>query len=236
MQVSPGLRPLVPPRSLRVFVADDHRVTLWGLQRLVESASPRMELVGIAGSRHELLNHPAVADADVLLLDLDLAGESALEALPELRRRSHAQVLVLTACDDATVHREAVLRGARGVLHKSAPADTVLRAIERVGAGEVWLRQDLLGELLDRLSTPPPAVPQDPLARLIESLTPRERQVIAAMVQHAGAKQLVVADALEMSEHTLRNHLTTIYGKLGVRGRLELHLFAVEHGIGEAGQ
>ena len=68
----------------------------------------------------------------------------------------------------------------------------------------------------------------------IASLTPREREIVVTMVHCSGAKQLAVADELNMSEHTLRNHLTTIYDKLGVRGRLELHVFSTTHGLGAA--
>ena len=219
--------------TIRVFLADDHRITLWGLQRLIDANSPRMRVIGTATTRAELLGHQAVSEADIVLLDLDLAGERGAEVLPDLQRLCSGHVLVLTAADDPRQHREVVMLGVRGVVHKSEPADAVLRAIERVSAGEVWLQGALLGDVLGRLTGRAPA-PHcvDAHAQRIAGLTPREREIIAAMVQMAGAKQLAVADNLGMSEHTLRNHLTTIYGKLAVHGRLELHLYATEHGLG----
>lgn len=222
-------------RTIRVFVAEDHRITLWGLQRLIESAGPLMALVGTASSRAELVNHAALADADVLVLDLDLGGEDSADALADLRRLSDGHVLVLTGAEDVEQHRNAMLRGARGVLHKSEPAETILRAIEKVSQGEVWLNRSLLGQVLGQLTSgagAPAAKAGERNGQRIAALTPREREIVVTLVGHSGAKLLAVADTLKMSENTLRNHLTTIYDKLGVRGRLELHLYATEHGLG----
>lgn len=226
-------------RPIRVFVAEDHQITLWGLQRLINASSPRMEVIGTASSHAELMNHDAAADADVILLDLDLGGEDTGGSLACLRQRCHGRVLVLTAADDLAQHRAAMVKGARGVIHKSEPAETILRAIEKVNDGEVWLRPALLGDVLGLLTgdSPPASPRQDDIdARRIASLTPREREIVVTMVRSAGAKQLAVADELHMSEHTLRNHLTTIYSKLCVHGRLELHVYATAHGLGAATQ
>jgi two-component system nitrate/nitrite response regulator NarL len=125
------------------------------------------------------------------------------------------------------------------VIHKSEPAETILRAIEKVNDGEIWLHRALLGDVLGLLTDGGGAdTPRqgDPDAKRIASLTPREREIVVTMVRSAGAKQLSVADELHMSEHTLRNHLTTIYSKLCVRGRLELHVYATAHGLGAATQ
>ena len=223
---------------ISVFIAEDHHITLWGLSRLIEAAGPHLQLVGTASSRSELINHPAAARADVIVLDLDLAGEDAAAAMAVLRQRCPGRVLVLTGSADSNLHRAAVLQGARGVVHKSEPATTILRAIEKVHDGEVWLNRALLGQVLGQL-TDSEAVPvhaADPQAQRIASLTPRERQIVATLVGSAADKQFAVAQALGMSEHTLRNHLTTIYSKLGVRGRLELHVYAGSHGLGAPGR
>ena len=222
-------------RAIRVFVAEDHQITLWGLQRLINASSPRMEVVGTASSHAELMNHDAAALADVILLDLDLGGEDTGASLACLRQRCHGRVLVLTAADDIAQHRAAMVKGARGVIHKSEPAETILRAIEKVNDGEVWLHPALLGDVLGVLTGESPAPRQDDIdAKRIASLTPREREIVVTMVRSCGAKQLSVADELHMSEHTLRNHLTTIYSKLCVHGRLELHVYATAHGLGAA--
>jgi DNA-binding NarL/FixJ family response regulator len=223
-------------KPIRVLLADDHAVTLWGLRQLVDSAHPRMIVSGTAASCAEVLAHPALALTDVVLLDLGLRDASALHCLPQLVGEFGVKVVVLTGELSPGQHRDAVLRGARGVVLKSQPAEHVLQAIERVHGGEVWLDGGLMSLLLGSVPgiAPSHAAPADPRRQCIDSLTGKERQVIQAIVTHCGAKSLVVADALGMSEHTLRNHLTVIYSKLGVRGKLELYVYAIEHGLATA--
>ncbi|MEP6872788.1 MAG: response regulator transcription factor [Burkholderiales bacterium] len=225
-----------PQRPIQVFLAEDHEITLWGLSRLIGASPSRMEVIGSARSRAELMGHGATAQADVILLDLNLGGEDAAASLADLRQRCPGRVLVLTGSDDTDAHRSAVMKGARGVVHKSEPAEVILRAIEKVHGGEIWLHRSLLGEVFGLLTDTPAATPPrkiDPEAQRIASLTPREREIVTVMLRSSGAKQLSVAGALHMSEHTLRNHLTTIYSKLGVRGRLELHVYASSHGFAD---
>jgi DNA-binding NarL/FixJ family response regulator len=229
----------LPGRVIRVFIAEDHQITLWGLRQLVQASNTRMEVVGTASSHCELMNHDATCRADVILLDLDLGGEDMGASLGTLRERCKGHVLVLTGADSLATHREVMLKGARGVIHKSEPAETILRAVEKVSQGEIWLNRLLMGQVLGMLTdgdhrTAPRSA--DPESERIDSLTPRERDIVAAMVRASGAKQLAVAADLGISEHTLRNHLTTIYSKLCVHGRLELHVYAMSHGLGAPAQ
>ena len=216
--------------AIRVLLADDHAVTLWGLSQLVDSAQPRMKVVGTATSCAELLSHRALADTDVVLLDLGLRDANAIDCVRELVD-SGAQVVLLTGDLDPSHHREAVMRGARGVVLKSQSTDSIIEAIEHVHAGEVSFDGALMSMLLGSMPgmpNAPHAAPDDATQR-IQSLTPKERQVIQAIIRHRGAKSLVVAEHCGVSEHTLRNHLTVIYSKLNVQGRLNLYVFATEH-------
>lgn len=225
--------------AIRVFIAEDHQITLWGLRRLVEASGTRMKVVGTASTPSELMDDDAASHADVILLDLDLGGEDMGAALGNLRVRCPGHVLVLTGTDNVSTHREVMLKGARGVIHKSEPAESILRALEKVSQGEIWLNRLLLGQVMGMLTNAeqrPVPGPVDPEAARIDSLTARERDIVAAMVRSSGAKQLAVAADLGISEHTLRNHLTTIYSKLCVHGRLELHVYAVAHGLGGPAQ
>jgi len=230
--------PYTASGSIHIYLADGHPITLWGLHQLIQTAGPHMTVVGSATTQQALLSDAAATHADVILLDLDLAGPDAAQALARLRQQCRGHVLVLTASKDMEQQRTAVLTGARGMVHKSEPASAILRAIETVGRGEVWLDRRLVSHVLGHLSAPSrPASPRlqrppaDPQAERIASLTARERSIIHTLVHSAGAKLLCVAHELQMSEHTLRNHLTSIYSKLCVRGRLELHLFATAHGL-----
>lgn len=221
-----GLNPI------RVMIVDDHKSIVWGLERLVESAHPRMEMVGTANSCADMLATVGAAKPDVILLDLDLNGECAVDILPDLQRISQGRVLILTGARDPEVHQAAVMKGVRGVIGKDESAEILLRAIERVHAGEVWINRLLMGKLLGAMSAPAGHEEnKDPDAARIASLTLREKEIIRAMVRNRGDKSQVIAEALHISEHTLRNHLTVIYDKLGARNRLDLFAFATEHGL-----
>jgi DNA-binding NarL/FixJ family response regulator len=222
-----------PAAPIRVFLADDHAVTLWGLEQLVNSMQPRMQVVGTAASCADLLAHPAIGDTDVLLLDLGLRDRNAIECVQRLVDNAGVKVVLLTGDLNPAHHREAVLRGARGVVLKSQPTEHILKAIEQVHAGEAWLDRGLMSSLLGDLTGPQSRRPRrsDDAAGRIESLTPKEREVVQAVVAHRGAKSLVVAEVLGMSENTLRNHLSVIYSKLQVKGKLDLYAFAIEHGL-----
>ncbi len=213
-------------KPINIFLVDDHRTILWGLERLIETATPCMAVVGKATSRAELFAQLAGANPDVILLDLDLNGENGLDCLDELGQQTAARVLVLTSTSDPHVHQQAIMQGARGVVHKQEPADVILRAIEKVHNGEIWLDRASLGRIVTALSR---GQKSDPEAVKIATLTPKERQIIAMVMQEKGARNKVIAEKLHMSEHTLRNNLTTIYSKLEVTGRLELYLYASTH-------
>ena len=218
--------------AIRVLLADDHAVTLWGLSQLVDSARPRMKVVGTAASCSELLAHPALADTDVVLLDLGLRDANAIDCVRELVDMG-VQVVLLTGDLDPSHHREAVMRGARGVVLKAQSTDRIMEAIEKVHAGEVSFDGALMSMLLGSMPGVPntaQSAPSETVQR-IQSLTPKERQVVQAIVKHRGAKSLVVAEECHVSEHTLRNHLTVIYSKLNVQGRLNLYVLALEHGL-----
>lgn len=214
---------------IRVMIVDDHKAILWGLERLVESAKPRMSVAGTAGTCSELLATVASHKPDVILLDLDLNGENAADTLPTLSALTEARVLILTGARDSCVQRAALLKGARGVISKDESADVLLQAIERVYAGEVWINQAMMSQILETMTGG--AAKLDPEAERIASLTPRERGIVHAVVTRHDDKSVAIAEALHISEHTLRNHLTLIYEKLGVHNRIGLFAYAIKHGL-----
>lgn len=213
---------------IRVFLIDDHRTILWGLEKLIETSKPPMRVVGSATSYSEALKLLDKAAPHVILLDLDLGQENGLDAIPKLIAASPARILVLTGLRDETVHHNAVLAGARGVVEKEARAESILAAIAKVHEGEVWLDRATTGKLLFEMSRKN-AGRLDPEQQKIAALTVREREIIALTAANAGATAKTIAEKLHISEHTLRNHLTSIYEKLGVANRLELFAYAHQH-------
>lgn len=222
-----------PTQPIRVLLVDDHPTILWGISRLLEAERPRMEVVGQATDRAAAFALARTARPDVILLDLDLDGDCSLDFLPDLRRESDARVLILTGLRDTSLHDRAVLAGARGVLHKTAPVELLLKAIEKVHAGQLWLDRDATGRLFGELAGARERPAADPEALKLAALTPTERRVVVAVARGRGATNRKLAEQLNMSEHTLRNHLASIYPKLGVENRIELFIYAHKHNLDE---
>lgn len=221
---APGVSP-----AIRVMLVDDHPTLLWGLVNLIESQKPRMEVAGTARSCAEALEKIGALCPDVILLDLDMGGMSSIDILPSLVSQSRSRVLIFTGERNQTQLDLAVSQGASGVLRKDAPADQVLKAIEKIAGGEIWLDRETLGRMFNQLRNPKAAHKHDPEIEKQSSLTVRERKIIHAIVESNGALNKTLAQRLFISDHTLRNHLTSIYQKLGVSNRLELYVYAVKH-------
>lgn len=218
-------------KPIRVFLVDDHASILWGLERLIQSGRPAMEPVGSATGCEQALERIAQAEPDIILLDIDLGRESGLDAIPRLLKASPAKILILTGLRDKAAHDKAVLAGARGVIEKEASADTILLAIAKVHEGQIWLDRAATGRIFSSLAQQHTERALDPEQQKISSLTEREREIVVRTVVNAGAAAKEIATSLHISDNTLRNHLTSIYSKLGVANRLELFAYAHRHGL-----
>lgn len=219
--------------TIRVLLVEDHQTLLWGLQQLIDAERPRMEVVGTARTCPEALQRAAQLTPDVILLDLDLGGVCMVDFLPELLANGVSRALVLTASHHTETLDLGVRRGARGILHKEVSAGQVVKAVEKIHRGELWFDAEtmdrLFGQLVGARSRPNPAVEKH------ASLTARERDIVSAAVEHSGSANHVVAERLFISEHTLRNHLSSIYRKLNVSNRLEMYVYAIRHGLVQPG-
>jgi two-component system, NarL family, nitrate/nitrite response regulator NarL len=221
-------------RLIRILMIDDHALLRAGLRMIIESRMG-MVVVGEAENRTETLAAIANAMPDIILLDLDLGDESGLDLLPELIANvPDARIILLTGLRDVEVQRRAILLGAMGLVSKQKAADTVIRAIEKVYAGEVWLDRAMIASILnDRVSTSV-ASEQNAEALKIAKLTEREREVIKLIGE--GIKNREIAARLYISEATVRHHLTSVFAKLGVTDRFELVIYAFQHGLAKLPQ
>lgn len=211
------------PQKIRIVIVDDQLVVREGLRMLLESHKG-MKVVAMAGTRSEALEVIAREPSDLIVLNLELGGYSALSFIPQLRDvAQNARVLALTALRDSETHQKAAQLGAMGVVLKEDAADLLLKAIEKVYKGEVWLDRLTLGNLLWQLSSRDKES-LDPQRKKISSLTDRERQVIALITE--GLKNRQIAERLFISPTTVTHHLSSIYSKLGVTDRLELVVYA----------
>ena len=213
-----------PP--IKIMIVDDHVVIRSGLRMLIEH-DQRMQVVAQAGSKTEALERAASARPDVIILDLLLGDEDGLSFLPELCQTSpNSRVLVLTGVQNPDAHRRAIRRGAMGIVLKEHAADQLLKAIKKVNDGEVWIERSMMGSMIQEINKP---VPIDPEISKIESLTDREREVIALIGE--GLKNKQVGERLFISETTVTHHLSSVFSKLEVSDRLELIIYAFRHGL-----
>ena len=220
-------------RPIGVMLVDDHQTMLWGLSRLIDGESPRMQVVGMARNCEDALEQAGQIRPDVILLDLDLNGTSALDILPGLMSNSESRVLILTGERQQKTLDQAVLGGARGVLRKDASAEHVLQAIERAHNGELCLDNETMARVFAEFVDAKRPHKIDPEVAKQATLTGKERKIICAVVDGCGASNKALAERLFITEHTLRNHLTSIYQKLDVANRLELYVYAVKYQLGK---
>ena len=224
----------VAVQSIRVLLVDDHRSMLWGLEKLIQSAAPHMEVVETATRGADALAAVGKHKPDVVLLDLDLGDENGLHLVPQIRKLG-PKVVILTALRDAEMERRAIIAGASGLVHKSEPADVILQAIQHVQKGELWLDRGTTAKILHTFVNMTGRVGEQTLPGK-ERLTTSERKIIAAVTAYKGAPSKVIANDLRISSHTLRNHLSSIYNKLGMHHRLDLVLYAMENGLDKPAQ
>ena len=209
---------------IRVLLVEDHSSFREALAAMIER-EPDFSVVGQAGTLAEA--RPMLGGVDVVVVNLHLPDGDGTELVRELRAANPDAVgLVLTGSEDRVVHARAVEAGAAGVLHKSSPIREIVAAMRRLHTGEMLLSR---AELVEMLSLAREQRERERDAqRALESLTPREREVLQALPHGASDKE--IAERLGISERTVRTHVLNILGKLGVNSRLEALVFAVRHG------
>jgi DNA-binding NarL/FixJ family response regulator len=209
---------------IRVVLADDHPIVLHGLQQLFDG-EPDFTIVDCCREGETALAVVRAAPVDILVLDLRMPGRTGLDVMRAIvAERLECKTVLLTGAltDDEAV--EATRLGARGVVLKESPAETLLECVRKVYRGERWIDPDTLSRAFSR------ALKRDSAARVVaQSLTPREGEIVRMVAQ--GLRNRAVAERLSISEGTVKIHLHNIYEKLGVDGRLALVLLAQEKGL-----
>jgi two-component system, NarL family, nitrate/nitrite response regulator NarL len=212
----------------------------WGLQRLIQTAGAQFILVGCSSTLSEAMPLLERQSPDLIVLDFD--DGYTVEDISQLYASQRFKVLALTCDPAAGLLHDLLEAGARGVLQKREGPAALLKAIELVGNGDVYVTPGtataaaVTAATNDRIrvrvridSGHRTNGARDAESRRLDALTLRERQTFAAVMSDAASPVKVIADRLCISEHTLRNHLTSIYSKLGVSGRLALYAYASEN-------
>lgn len=213
---------------IKVLLVDDHKMVRGGLRMVIEGR-PNMTVVGEAGKKEEVLPLVERERPDVVLLDLDLGGQSGSDLIPEIAAGGNCRVLILTGTREVEIHQACVRLGASGLVMKDADHAVLTKAIEKVYEGEKWFDRTLMSNVLSSVLNQRRAGEEDPEAPKIASLTAREREIVSLVCE--GLKNKQIAERLFISDTTVRHHLTSIFSKLDVSDRLELVIYFYRYGL-----
>jgi two-component system response regulator NreC len=203
-----------------IVIADDHTVVRQGLRLLID-ADPSLQVVAEAGTVADAERLTRAHRPTVLVLDLNMHGESGLEAIPRLRADApDTAIVVLTMQDDPGFARQALQSGALGFVLKEAADEELLEAIQLAATGETYLNPRLGARLA--VQPPSPAGPPD-------DLTERELDVLRLIA--LGYTNGEIAEQLYLSTRTVETHRAHIQRKLGRNTRAELVRYALEHNL-----
>lgn len=217
---------------IRVCVVDDQTLVRQGLRQLLELAED-VEVVAEAADGDEALAAIEQHAPDVVLLDLQMPGRDGIATLTELATREHRPpVLVLTTFDDDDLVLQALRAGARGYLLKDVTLEQLVGAVRTLAAGGNLVQPAITERLVQALGTASPDGGGDRLARH-EPLTPRELEILRLLA--GGYANREIAQALHLAEGTVKNHVSNVLLKLGVRDRTRAVLRALDLGLLTAG-
>ncbi len=213
--------------AIRVLIADDHPVMRLGVRtELTRHAD--IHVVGEATHGDEAVRQAEAWQPDVLVLDIQMPGLKATEVIRQVQALGGpTRVLVLTAYGDAGNVHDMLEAGATGYLLKDEAPEVIADAVRAVAGGRTWLSDDLL-QMLTQYGVK--VFPQAAYG----TLTEREVEVLALVAQ--GGTNTQTAAALGITEGTVRNHLLSIYDKLGVHTRSEAVAWAWRYGVARADQ
>jgi len=197
--------------EIRVVLADDHTIVRKGISALLRAAA--IDVVGEAGDGSELVRCVRDLRPDVALVDLSMPRLDGLEAVRRIaRRHPETRVVIVSVFDDAEYRTCAQRAGAWGYVRKDEASDRLIDVIRRVMSGEVCLPVDGGAEETQ-----------------LDALTPREREVLQLIAE--GRKNAEIAQMMNRSVHTVRNHRARLMRKLGVRSGSDLVRVSAERGL-----
>ncbi len=216
--------------TIRILLIDDHTLFRSGIRALLQRQSD-FEIVDEAADGVEGIKRAKQHRPDVILLDLNMPGLSGLEALQLLvEDLPGSAVIVLTVSEEAEELATALRSGARGYLLKNIETEALTSAIRRAAAGEPVISEAMTAKLVQQFRAPTPApARQDDTARL----TAREREIVQGLARGESNKE--IARDLGVAESTVKIHVQNILKKLNLASRVQVAVYAVEHGLTEAG-
>ena len=229
---------------VRVLVVDDQHLMREGIASLL-AIQEGVEVIGTAANGEEALERAQTLEPDVILMDVRMPIMDGVAATDQIRRKvPHCKILMLTTFDDEEYVLEALRAGASGYLLKDIPARDLAQAVLAVHRGIYQLDPAVMNRVMTSLTTLKsaeslPSKPQTPSSSKESSvsssslnhagLTEREIEVLRLIAR--GATNREIAEALVISEGTVKNHISNILSRLGLRDRTQAAIYAREHDL-----
>jgi len=208
---------------IRVLIADDHHVVRGGIRALLETEDD-IDVIDEAADGVEIVLKTRSLNPDVILMDLMMPRKTGIEAIEEIKQEDpDARILVLTSYSDDEKVFAAIKAGALGYLLKETSTKELLQAIHDVYRGESSLHPAIARKLIRELNRPSNLPPAD------EPLTEREIEVLIFVAR--GYSNQDIANALCISERTVRTHVSNILSKLHLANRTQAALYALKEGL-----
>ncbi|WP_419803835.1 response regulator [Terriglobus sp.] len=212
--------------TIRLIVADDHPVVRFGVKNMLLQ-EPNFEVISEAGDGDEAITQALEHEPDILLLDVQMPRLPGLEAMRAIMSKSpRVKIILLTSTITTQQIIEALQIGARGIVLKDSVAGDLAESIRAVYSGDYWIGGERVMNLLQALHGLMQKAATLPEKKTY-GLTPRELEVVQSIVEGCSNKD--IAKQFNISEETVKRHLSNTFDKTGVSTRLELALFAISH-------
>lgn len=209
--------------AIKIMIADDHSMIREGLKNLLELDGD-IQVIAEAVDGEDCLDKLQVVKPDVLLLDINMPKKNGLEVLKSLKsKKSKLKVLVLTVHNEIEYLMKAVDIGVNGYVLKDSESAELKKAIFTVAEGESYIQPSLIPALNAKM------IETNKDAEKIKSLTKRELDVLKLLA--VGMFNKEVGKRLEISERTVKNHVSNIFKKLGVTDRTQAAVFAIRNNL-----
>tara|TARA_A100000171_G_scaffold53057_1_gene75953 strand:+ start:9985 stop:10674 length:690 start_codon:yes stop_codon:yes gene_type:complete len=211
-------------QTIHICVFSQHQLSAQAYASLLHHNDLPMHASAVHFDPDKTIRQQLCTPADILLIELDTIEQPRM--LKQLNDESLPPSLVISSRTDQTFADALMAYGANGIIHKNEPVALLTKAIMRVAEGELWLDRAATGRIFQKMARS--RIDNEASADLqkLSTLTRKERTITTLVGEQPSASGQSLAEQLNISEHTLRNHLSNIYAKLVISGRVELYAFA----------
>lgn len=215
--------------SINILIVDDQTLMREGLRTILELESDLL-IAGIAANGREAVEYCRENPPDVVLMDIRMPQMDGVEATRLITAADPSvKIIILTTFLEDELIIQGLKAGAKTYLLKDLPSEKLVDSIRAIYRGDIFMQPEIASRLVDRAAGQHFAEAKEENAELVEPLTRREMEILSLMAE--GSNNSLIAARLHLSEGTVKNHISSIYGKLGISDRTQVVLFALKHGL-----